>query len=98
VNAAPAAIFPADRRNNSSTRLLRRLSRPQDAGTLSNSTLHTCHAHPSTIRAQRCLTLVIKRVPVCPTWQDAVPYMTVFHTTSLLDECVKWGNVGTGKL
>jgi hypothetical protein len=30
--------------------------------------------HPITIRAQRCLTLVIKCVPVCPTWQDAVLY------------------------
>jgi hypothetical protein len=28
--------------------------------------------HPSTNRAQCCLTLVIKRVPVCPTWLDAV--------------------------
>jgi hypothetical protein len=26
--------------------------------------------HPSTNRAQRCLTLVIKWVPVCPTWHD----------------------------
>jgi hypothetical protein len=25
-----------------------------------------------TNRTQRCLTLVIKWVPVCPTWQDAV--------------------------
>jgi hypothetical protein len=29
--------------------------------------------HPSTNRAQRCLTLVIKWVPVCPTWQMSLP-------------------------
>jgi hypothetical protein len=28
--------------------------------------------HTSTNRAQRCLTLVIKWVPECPTWQDDV--------------------------
>jgi hypothetical protein len=33
--------------------------------------------HPSTIRAQRCLTLVITWILVCPTWQDAVLEMIV---------------------
>jgi hypothetical protein len=28
--------------------------------------------HPGTNRAQHCLTSVIKWVPVCPRWQDAV--------------------------
>jgi hypothetical protein len=61
-----SAIFHADRRNNSSFCLFRRLSRPQDSGTPSNSTRHTCQVviwavtHPSTNRDQRCLTLVIK--------------------------------------
>jgi hypothetical protein len=38
-----SAIFNADRRNNSSRCLLRRLPRPQDAGTPSNSTRSTYH-------------------------------------------------------
>jgi hypothetical protein len=43
---------------------LRRLPRPQDAGTPSNSTQGTCHlvTHTSPIRAQCCMTLVIKWV------------------------------------
>jgi hypothetical protein len=32
---------------------------------------------PSTIRAQRCLTLVFKWVPVCPNWQDSVIFVHV---------------------
>jgi hypothetical protein len=28
--------------------------------------------HPNTNQAQRCLNLMDKLVPVCPTWQDAV--------------------------
>jgi hypothetical protein len=30
--------------------------------------------HPSTNRAQRCLTSEIKRVPVCPAWHNAVSF------------------------
>jgi hypothetical protein len=35
--------------------------------------------HPSTNRAQCCLTSVIKRVPVCPTWQNAVLSLFLFQ-------------------
>jgi hypothetical protein len=72
------AIFFADMRIDSSRCLLRRLPMLQDAGhTPFNSTRRTCHlgCHPSKYYpgvGQRCLTLVIKWVPVCPTCQDAV--------------------------
>jgi hypothetical protein len=70
------AIFHADRWNNSSQCLLQRLLRPQEAGTPS-STTHSilvirAVTHTSTSRAQRFLTSVIKWVPVCLAWQDAV--------------------------
>jgi hypothetical protein len=44
-----SSVYNADRRNNSFWCLLQRFSRPQDAGTPSDSTQHTWHlvGHPS---------------------------------------------------
>jgi hypothetical protein len=61
--------------NNSSRCFLQRLTRPQDAGAPGHSrrkymTWHTCHLgghHPSTIRAQHCLTFVNRWVQLCLT-------------------------------
>jgi hypothetical protein len=65
-----SAILYADNRNNSSWCLYRRLPRPQNGGTPSNSTRHTRHlgGHPSKYQpGPSWLTLVIKWVLVCPT-------------------------------
>jgi hypothetical protein len=48
--------------------------------------------HPTTIRTQRCLTSVIKWLPVCTTWQNAVfPMKQYLIGSTLLPKpiCVK---------
>jgi hypothetical protein len=44
--------------------------------------------YPSTSRAQRCLTLVIKWVSVYPTWQDAVVLEKVWFQMTI--ELINW--------
>jgi hypothetical protein len=61
-NKFRSVIIHAPRRNNSLRCPLRRLPRPQDAGTPSNSTrilVIWVVTYPSTMQAQCCLTLVI---------------------------------------
>jgi hypothetical protein len=67
-----SAIFYAARRNNSSLCLIRRFPRPQDAGTCSTNTWHTCH--PFNYYPGPTLLDFVDQIgtAVCSTYQDAV--------------------------